>query len=129
MEFGDAHERAHAAALRKQLADRRVTTVQVILFGLTGGLLPCPSALAVLLICLRLKEVALGFTLVLGFSVGLAVTLVTVGVLAAVSVKHASQRFKGFGAFARKIPYASSALLILIGLTVAVQGARYLWVQ
>lgn len=129
VEFGDAHERAHAIEIQKQLVNQRVTTWQIILFGLTGGLLPCPSALAVLLVCLQLKKVTLGFTLVMGFSIGLAITLVTVGTIAAVSVKHASKRFKRFGEFARKVPYASSAVLILIGLMVSVQGMRHILIK
>lgn len=129
VEFGDAHERAHAIEMQKQLTNQRVTTWQIILFGLTGGLLPCPSALAVLLVCLQLKKVTLGFALVLGFSIGLAVTLVTVGTIAAISVKHASKRFKGFGEFARKVPYASSMILILFGFLVAMQGLRHLIMQ
>jgi nickel/cobalt exporter len=127
LEFGDAHERAHAMELQKQLTDRRVTTGQVIMFGLTGGLLPCPSAFAVLLVCLQLKKVTLGFAMVLAFSIGLAITLVTVGTIAAISVNHASKRFKGFGEFARKLPYASSTVLIIIGLLVAVQGVRQIF--
>ncbi len=126
MEFGDAHERAHAAQVRKQFRDQHVTTGQIVLFGLTGGLLPCPSALAVLLVCLQLKKFTLGFALVLGFSIGLAITLVTVGVIAALSVKHASKRFKGFGEFVRKAPYVSSGVLITIGLLMAVQGLLHL---
>jgi len=122
IEFGDAHERAHAAEVQKQLMNKQVTTGQVILFGLTGGLMPCPSAFAILLLCLQLKKVALGFGLVLGFSIGLAITLVSVGTLAALSVKHASQRFKRFGEFARKTPYLSSMVLIFIGLLVAAHG-------
>lgn len=126
IEFVDAHERAHAAEIQKQLMNQQVTTPQIILFGLTGGLLPCPSAFAVLLVCLQLKKVALGFALVLGFSIGLAITLVTVGIIAAVSVTHASKRFKKFGEFARKAPYASSTVLILLGLFIAVQGIKHL---
>ncbi len=129
VEFGDAHERAHAAEIQKQLMNQQVTTPQIILFGLTGGLLPCPSAFAVLLICLQLKKIALGFALVLGFSIGLAITLVTVGIIAAVSVTHASKRFKRFGEFARKAPYASSMVLILIGLMVSVQGIRHILIK
>lgn len=124
-EFGDAHERAHAAEVQKKLMNQKVTTGQIILFGLTGGLLPCPSAFAVLLLCLQLKKVALGFALVLGFSIGLAITLVSVGIIAAISVKQATKRFKRFGEFARKVPYASSTILILIGLFVVVQGLRH----
>ena len=60
-----------------------------LLFGLTGGRIPCPAAITVLLLCLQLKELALGFTLVLCFSIGLAITLVAVGIAAALSVRHA----------------------------------------
>ncbi|MGE0269404.1 MAG: nickel/cobalt efflux transporter [Candidatus Omnitrophota bacterium] len=127
LEFGDAHERAHALELQKHLANRNITTGQIILFGLTGGLLPCPSAFAVLLVCLQLKEFTLGFALVLAFSLGLAVTLVVVGVVAAVSVKHATKRFKGFGEIARKLPYISSGIMALIGMLVAVQGLRHIF--
>jgi len=125
-EYEDEHEQEHAAEIEKRFANRRVTTGQLILFGLAGGLLPCPAAFAVLLVCLQLKKFTLGFALVVSFSVGLAITLVTVGSIAALSVRHASKRFKGFGEFARKLPYVSSAVLLLIGLLVAGQGIRIL---
>jgi len=48
--------------------------------------------------------VALWMTLVLCFSMGLAMTMVASGALAALSVKHVSKRWSGFGAFARKAP-------------------------
>lgn len=122
----DAHERAHARDWQQRFANRDVTTGQIILFGLTGGLIPCPSAFAVLLVCLQLKQFALGFALVLAFSVGLALTLVTVGSLAALSVKHATKRFSGLHRLAAKMPYASAALMTLIGLLVCIQGVRHL---
>lgn len=125
-EYEDEHEQVHAAEIEKRFANRQVTTGQLILFGLTGGLLPCPAAFAVLLVCLQLKQFTLGFALVVAFSVGLAITLVTVGSVAALSVRHASKRFKGFGEFARKMPYVSSAVMLLIGLLLAGQGIRSL---
>ena len=81
--YQDAHELAHANDIRRQFADRNVTTWQIVLFGLTGGLIPCPAAITVLLLCLQLKELTLGFALVLCFSIGLAITLVAVGAAAA----------------------------------------------
>ncbi len=124
---GDAHERAHAAELEKRLAGGgQITTGQIILFGLTGGLLPCPSAFAVLLMCLQLKKVALGFSIVLAFSVGLAVTLVTVGMVAALSVKQAASKFTNLGELARKMPYVSSVPMTCIGVLVLVQGIHHL---
>ena len=124
--FADAHEREHSKEIEKRFADRQVTTGQLILFGLTGGLLPCPSAFAVLMICLQLKQFTLGFAIVLAFSLGLAITLVAVGSAAAFSVRHASKHFKGFGELARKAPYVSSTVMVLIGLWVASHGIRSL---
>ncbi|MEQ2008934.1 MAG: sulfite exporter TauE/SafE family protein [Limisphaerales bacterium] len=122
----DAHAREHAAELQRRFANRRVTTWQIVLFGLTGGLLPCPSAFAVLLVCMQMKEFTLGFAIVLAFSIGLALTLVTVGTLAALSVKHATEKLKWLGPLTRKLPYASCCLLAVIGLLVAIQGFRHL---
>lgn len=122
----DEHERAHARDWQRRFASRNVATGQLILFGLTGGLLPCPSAFAVLLICLQLKRFVLGFALVLAFSLGLALTLVTVGSLAALSVKHATKRFSSLHKFAARMPYASAGLMTLIGLLICSQGIRQL---
>jgi nickel/cobalt exporter len=121
--FGDAHERAHASDIEKRFAGQKnVTTGQIVMFGLTGGLIPCPAAITVLLLCLQLKQFSLGVVLVLCFSIGLALTMVTAGVVAALSVRHISTRWSGFGAFARRAPYASSALIILVGLYMGAQG-------
>ena len=124
--FQDDHEREHAEALESRFAGRRVTTAQVVLFGLTGGLMPCPAAFAVLLVCLQIRQFALGFAVVLAFSVGLAVTLVTVGSVAALSVRAASRRFVGFAAFARRLPFASVALLAAVGLVLTVLGLTHI---
>ena len=112
----DAHARAHAEDIRRRFAGRRVTTGQIVLFGLTGGLIPCPAAITVLLLCIQLKQFSLGFALVVCFSIGLALTMVTAGVLAALSVWHVASRWSGFGTFARRAPYASAGLIVLVGL-------------
>lgn len=120
--YQDAHERAHANDIRKRFTNREVTTGQIIMFGLTGGLIPCPAAITVLLLCLQVKEVALGGMLVLCFSLGLALTLVSVGAAAAIGAKQASNRWPWLGAVARRAPYLSSVLIIGVGLYVGVHG-------
>jgi nickel/cobalt exporter len=125
-DFQDAHEREHAQELQSRFAGQSVTTRQVVLFGLTGGLMPCPAAFAVLLLCLQIKQFALGFATVLAFSVGLAITLVTVGSVAALSVREASRRFAGFAVFAHRLPYASVALIGFIGLVLTVLGLKHI---
>lgn len=123
-EYQDAHERAHANDIRRRFTNREVTTGQIIVFGLTGGLIPCPASITVLLLCLQLKKITLGAALVLCFSIGLALTLVASGALAALSVKHVSRRWGGFGEFARKAPYLSGVLIALVGLYVGWQGVH-----
>ena len=120
--YQDPHELAHANDIRRRFANREVTTGQIIVFGLTGGLIPCPASITVLLLCLQLKKIALGATLVLSFSVGLALTMVASGALAALSVKHVSRSWSGFGEFARRAPYFSGVLIVLVGLYVGYQG-------
>jgi nickel/cobalt exporter len=120
--FMDAHERAHANDISRRFQDRNVTTGQIVLFGLTGGLIPCPAAITVLLLCLQLKQLTLGVVLVAFFSVGLALTMVSAGVLASLSVKQVQKRWAGFSAFARRAPYASGALMLLIAVYMAVSG-------
>jgi nickel/cobalt exporter len=112
----DAHARAHAADIRKRFAGRTVTTAQIILFGLTGGLIPCPAAITVLLLCIQLKQFSLGFVLVLCFGIGLAITMVSAGVLAALSIRHVERHWGGFSRFAHRAPYFSAALIVLVGL-------------
>jgi len=114
--FADAHEREHAMDINRHFADRHVTTGQIILFGLTGGLIPCPASITVLLLCLQVGKIGLGALLVLCFSLGLALTMVLVGVGAALSVRHVSARWKGFDAFAARAPYFSGAIIALVGL-------------
>ncbi|MDQ6632009.1 MAG: sulfite exporter TauE/SafE family protein [Verrucomicrobiota bacterium] len=121
-EFEDAHERAHAQDIAKRFAGRTVTTPQIILFGITGGLMPCPAAFTVLLVCLQLKRATLGFAMVGAFSFGLAVTMVATGALAAWSVRHAQKRFAGFGEMMRRAPYVSCVLLVVLASYMAWHG-------
>ncbi|MDH0432542.1 nickel/cobalt efflux protein RcnA [Aeromonas caviae] len=120
--YQDAHERAHANDIRRRFSNRNVTTGQIILFGLTGGLIPCPAAITVLLLCLQVQEVSLGAVLVLCFSIGLAITLVSVGAAAAIGARQASNRWPWLGAVARRAPYLSSVLIIAVGIYVGSHG-------
>lgn len=112
----DAHARAHAADIRKRFAGRNVTTAQIVLFGLTGGLIPCPAAITVLLLCMQLKQFSLGFVLVLSFGIGLAITMVSAGVLAALSLRHVERHWGGFSRYAHRAPYVSATLIVFVGL-------------
>ncbi|MCA7001119.1 nickel/cobalt efflux protein RcnA [Dickeya solani] len=121
-EYQDAHERAHANEIRLRFANREATNGQILLFGLTGGLIPCPAAITVLLLCIQVKAFTLGAALVVCFSIGLALTLVAVGVGAALSVQHASRRWPGFATLVRRAPYFSSLLIAVVGVYMLLHG-------
>ncbi|NDB69732.1 MAG: nickel/cobalt efflux transporter RcnA [Methylocystaceae bacterium] len=111
----DAHERHHALEIQKKFANQTISTGQIIMFGLTGGLIPCPASVTVLLICLQLKQFTMGVALVLCFSIGLAITMVGVGAAAALSLDRVSKSWADFEDIARKAPYFSGILVTLVG--------------
>jgi nickel/cobalt exporter len=118
----DAHELAHADEIRRRFAPGNVTTGQIVMFGLSGGLIPCSAAVAVLVLCLQVNQVWLGIALVLCFSIGLAITLIAAGLIAAVGMRHFSRRWSGLGELAQRLPYLSSIVMIGLGLYVGWQG-------
>ena len=121
-EYQDAHERAHAEDIKRRFAGREVSTGQIALFGLTGGLMPCPASVTIMIICLHLKRFALGVAMVASFSIGLAISLVSVGVVAAWGARHVSKRSGRLSDLARKMPYGSSALMAVVGTVMGIEG-------
>ncbi len=120
----DAHARAHASEIRARLADGRTGTWQTILFGLSGGLIPCPAAITVFILCLHLGQLALGITLVSAFSIGLAVTLVAIGVVAAIGLRAVATRSSRFDSLLRASPWISAALITVVGIVIILSGLQ-----
>lgn len=113
---GHAHDHAHAHAAPS------TRTRDIIWFGFTGGLLPCPSAIAVLLVCIQLRQFALGVLMVAAFSIGLAATLVAVGVAAAWGARRASAQWPWFDQLAANLPHLSAALVMVLGAVMTAVG-------
>ena len=118
----DAHALAHAREIETRFANGKATNLQTIGFGLVGGLIPCPAAITVLLLCLGIGQFWLGVGMVASFSIGLAVTLVAVGMTAVLGLRYASKRFSGAGRFLASTPYVSGVLILLIGTYMAYSG-------
>ncbi|MDJ0931500.1 nickel/cobalt efflux transporter [Breoghania sp.] len=123
---GDAHARAHARELEAWVGDGRTSTLQTVFFGLSGGLIPCPAAITVLLLCLQLKKMALGLTLVSAFSIGLAAVLVAVGVVSVVGIRFATRRAPWLDELLAKAPFAYSILIVLLGLVMIFAVAAHM---
>jgi ABC-type nickel/cobalt efflux system permease component RcnA len=83
--------------------------------GVSGGLLPCPSALVVLLAAISLHRVAFGMLLIVAFSAGLALSITAVG-LVAVLARRAFARLSFQGPVARLLPAASALVILGAGL-------------
>ena len=122
----DVHARAHAKDIEERFSGASATTGQVVLFGLTGGLLPCAAAVTVLIICLHLDKLSLGLGLVASFSIGLAMVLVAVGVVAALGTAYAARRSRRFDRLFAKALYLSAAVMALIGIGMAVSSFNHL---
>jgi nickel/cobalt transporter (NicO) family protein len=82
--------------------------------GVAAGLLPCPSALVVLLSAIALHRVGLGLALIVAFSVGLAATITAIG-LVAVLAQRAFRRLSLNGRLVRALPAVSALVILAVG--------------
>jgi nickel/cobalt transporter (NicO) family protein len=98
-----------------------ITPRNLIALGVSGGLVPCPSALVVMLGAIALHRTAFGLVLVVAFSVGLAGTLTAVG-LVALHARRLLGRVPSSGPLFRWIPVASAAMVTLLGVTLTVRA-------
>ena len=103
-------------------AEGKVTPRALLALGITGGIVPCPAALVVLLSAVALRRVGFGLFLIVAFSVGLAAVLIAIGLLM-VYARRAMARFQGEGPLiTRWLPLASSAVIAALGVGIAVQA-------
>ena len=110
-----AHARAHAATLPDYVQrGERPTALQIITFGAAGGLIPCPAAVTVMLLAISVNKTGNGLLMVVGFSIGLALTLVAIG-MAVVMGLNALGSTGRFGWFSRRAGVISASVVILSG--------------
>jgi ABC-type nickel/cobalt efflux system permease component RcnA len=93
----------------------------LVAVGITGGLLPCPSALVVLLAAISLHRVAFGMLLIVAFSAGLALSITGIG-LVAVYAKQIFKRASFEGRLVRLLPAASALVILAAGLAMTVRA-------
>jgi len=93
----------------------------LLALGITGGMVPCPAALVVLLSAVSLHRVSFGLLLILAFSIGLAAVLIAIGLLM-VYARRFMARFQGEGPLiSRWLPLTSAAVITLFGVAMVVQ--------
>ena len=112
------HHHSHASGPGPGTGPSRRSLVAV---GITGGLLPCPSALVVLLAAISLHRVAFGMLLIVAFSAGLALSITGIG-LVAVYAKQVFKRASFEGRLVRLLPAASALVILAAGLAMTARA-------
>ena len=89
----------------------------LLALGISGGLLPCPSALVVMLGAIALHCIAFGMLLIVAFSIGLAGVLTGIGLLL-VYAQRFFERVPGDGRLIRGVSVLSAAVVTVAGLVI-----------
>jgi nickel/cobalt exporter len=111
-----AHQHRHHHEHDQALSARRLLGI-----GISGGIVPCPTALVVLLAAISLHRVGYGLVLILAFSLGLAAAMTAIGILA-VSAKRVFRRIDFDGGLGRLLPAISALVVLGLGLAMTVRA-------
>lgn len=98
--------------------------LELLLVGMSGGMLPCPDALAILLFAVAAGHILLGLLIILSFSAGLAVVLIGLGIIVTSTgiVDRIASYTHGPGRWARWIPTASALIMVAAGAAALARG-------
>jgi len=102
--------------------ERALSLRELCMLGITGGIVPCPAALVVLLSAFSLHRIGFGLFLITAFSLGLAAVLVTVGLMMVYAKRAMSTRVRGSAAL-RYLPFLSSAFMVVLGVGITASAA------
>lgn len=111
---GDAHHHHDSPA--------RASRGSLLSLGISGGLVPCPEAMAVLLISFTINRIALGLIILVAFSLGLAAVLIAIGVAMVLAGPTISRMTKD-GPWMRALPVGSAAVVTLLGVAILYRTA------
>lgn len=104
-------------------AGERITCRSLLTLGISGGLVPCPSAMVLLLAAVALNKTAYGMLLVVAFSIGLAITLTVVGIAFLCARSHLPDPSAG-RRWTRVLPVLSAAFIMLVGIALCIGAIR-----
>jgi len=114
----DGHSHSHTLNLAP---GQRPTLGQLIALGISGGIVPCPAALAVLLAAVSYGQFAKGLSLVVVFSIGMAAVLVAIGIMM-VKAADLAGRYVRESKWTKIVPVASAGLITLLGVGLTARG-------
>jgi len=120
IERGDHHHHHHH---HHEAPSKR----QLLLMGISGGIVPCPSATVVMLTALAIGRIALGLGLIAFFSIGLALVLIVIGMLT-VRASSIIDRVPKSDFIMRWLPLVSAIIVTVLGLAIIYRGFWLEWI-
>ncbi len=94
---------------------------EIISLGVAGGLVPCPSAIVILLFAIAVNRIVTGLLIILTFSLGLAAVLILIGVLTVTASRRLKQMGPGVG-WVRRLPVFSAGIIMVLGVVIGVNA-------
>lgn len=120
-DHGHGHSHGFGHHHHHHVPEGPITARSLLALGISGGIVPCPSALVVLLSAVALHRVAYGLGLITAFSVGLASVLVAIGLMV-VWAREWLDRLPAAGGIMRRLPVASAGVITIVGLVLLVKA-------
>jgi len=120
--FQQSADRNSVSAAPSQNETRSVSLRELWVLGITGGIVPCPAALVVLLSAFSLHRIGFGLFLITAFSLGLAAVLVIVGLTMVYTKRFMASRIGSERTVLRYLPLLSSAFMVVLGVGIAVSA-------
>ncbi|MDR3629834.1 MAG: sulfite exporter TauE/SafE family protein [Desulfocapsaceae bacterium] len=114
---GEDHHHPHHHDCRPHGEASSPTLKEIFSLGIAGGLVPCPSALVILLFAIAVNRIPTGILVILSFSLGLASVLVLIGILTVTASRHV-RGFRSTAGWIRRLPVFSAGIIMVLGLCI-----------
>jgi ABC-type nickel/cobalt efflux system permease component RcnA/Tol biopolymer transport system component len=111
--YGTDHHHARGHDHSHEIPET-ITWRSLITLGISGGLVPCPDAIAILLVAIAINRILLGLALIISFSLGLAIILIIIGLLM-VNGSRLFTRIDSLNKVAPALPVVSAAIVLVLG--------------
>jgi nickel/cobalt exporter len=118
------HDHPHDSS--KPVAESRPGTWNLLVLGISGGLVPCPAAIATLLAAIAAGRIAKGLTMAIFFSLGLGLVMMTIGVVLS-QAGRLTRRFESHPDFSRRMGIVSAIIITMLGILTLFHSIRTLW--
>jgi nickel/cobalt transporter (NicO) family protein len=118
------HSHDHGHTHNHHDLNPQVSLRELLTLGISGGIVPCPAALVVLLSAVSMQRVGFGLLLIVAFSVGLAAVLIAIGLLMVYARQFMSRFQVDSPLTTRWLPLTSSAFILVFGIALTVQALQ-----